>query len=99
MEKGGFVYILTNKHRTTLYIGVTSNIRNRIYQHKQHTFPDSFAAKYNLEYLIYFESFTTIDEAKYREKQLKKWRREKKEALINTINPQWNDLWSAIQEF
>jgi|SRR5678816_4562559 putative endonuclease len=93
MQKGGAVYIMTNKIRTTLYVGVTSNLFNRIQQHKTHFFKESFSDKYNLEYCIYYECHYTIHEAIAREKQIKKWRREKKEHLISSLNPSWSDLW------
>ena len=72
MKKGGAVYIMTNKNKTTLYIGVTSDLYNRILQHKEHHFPKSFTAKYNLTDCIYYESFFSIEEAIIREKILKK---------------------------
>ncbi|MFD2965717.1 MULTISPECIES: GIY-YIG nuclease family protein [Olivibacter] len=97
MQYGGCVYILTNKNRTTLYIGVTSNLRNRVYQHKIKFYPNSFSALYNLNICIYYESFARIEEAIAREKQLKKWSRSKKEALIYKLNPSWKDLWEEIK--
>lgn len=97
MEKGGAIYIMTNKNKTTFYIGVTSNLRNRIIQHKEHYFKLSFTSKYNLTYCIYYESFFSIEEAIAREKVLKKWRREKKINLINSFNPEWKDLWEEIK--
>lgn len=96
MEYGGCVYIMTNKHKTTLYIGVTSDIVSRIHQHKGHYYPLSFTAKYNLEYCVYYECFSRIEEAIEREKVVKKWRREKKDALINKMNPEWLDLWDEL---
>jgi putative endonuclease len=99
MKKGGAVYIMTNKNKTTLYIGVTSDLYNRILQHKEHYFPKSFTTKYNLTYCIYYESFFSIEEAIMREKMLKKLRREKKEQLINRLNPAWRDLWEDIKEW
>ncbi|MEJ6980418.1 GIY-YIG nuclease family protein [Pedobacter sp. P351] len=96
MEYGGCIYIMTNKHRTTLYIGVTSHLLNRILEHKEHKYPSSFSAKYNLEYCIYYEFFSRIEEAIGREKEIKKWRREKKVALIKTLNPEWVDLWEQL---
>ncbi|HTM98827.1 MAG TPA: GIY-YIG nuclease family protein, partial [Pedobacter sp.] len=69
MERGGWVYIMTNKNKTTLYVGVTSNLPARIFQHKSHYYPRSFTAKYNLEYCIYFECHSTIIEAIAREKE------------------------------
>jgi len=97
MGKGGCVYIMTNKNKTTLYIGVTSDLQGRIWEHITHAYPKSFTAKYNLTYCIYYESFSNIQEAILREKELKKWRREKKNNLINNINPEWKDLNSDIQ--
>ena len=99
MERGGCIYIMTNKWKTTLYIGVSSDLRSRIIQHKNHFYPFSFTAKYNLEYCIYYEQFSLIEEAIAREKQVKKLRREKKEILINSINPQWDDLWEEIKNW
>ncbi|MGV3684538.1 MAG: GIY-YIG nuclease family protein [Daejeonella sp.] len=99
MEKGGYVYIMTNKNKTTLYIGVTSDLRSRVFKHRQHFYPNSFTAKYNLTYCIYYEYFLSIQEAIKREKELKKWRREKKVLLINKLNPAWDDLWEAINRW
>ena len=98
MDKGGYVYMMTNKYQTTLYVGVTSDLRSRVIQHREHFYPDSFTAKYNLTYCIYFEHFLSIEEAIKREKELKSWRREKKNQLINALNPTWNDLWAEIQK-
>jgi putative endonuclease len=96
LERGGYVYILTNAHHNVLYIGVTSNIEGRMAQHVSHFFKNSFSDKYSCEKLVYLEHFTTIEEAINREKQLKRWSRAKKEALINRLNPEWKDL---LQEF
>ena len=89
--------MLTNKNKTTLYVGVTSDLYHRILQHKNHTFPNAFTAKYNLHCCVYFENYSSIQEAILFEKQLKKWRREKKEQLINKHNPEWKDLWEEIR--
>ena len=89
MVRGGYVYIMTNKNRTTLYIGVTEDLFRRIYEHKHHLNKNSFTDRYNLEYCIYFEPFTHIDLAIGREKELKGWSRKKKESLINKTNPKW----------
>jgi putative endonuclease len=99
MEKGGSVYIMTNKLKTTLYIGVTANLRIRIQQHKEHFVENSFSDKYNLEYCVYYENYYSINEALAREKQIKKWRREKKEILIISMNPKWKDLWEDIKDW
>ena len=89
-----FVYILTNKTKTVLYIGVTSDVAVRIYYHKNPGLVEKipFTTKYKCYYLIYFERFQFIDEAIAREKQLKRWRREKKEWLIKGFNPNWDFL-------
>ena len=97
MERGGCMYIMTNKNKTTLYIGVTSDLYSRVYQHKNHIYSNSFTSRYNLELCIYYESFFSIEEAINREKEVKKWRREKKEILINSFNPEWNDLFDEIK--
>ncbi|MCO6173588.1 GIY-YIG nuclease family protein [Flavobacterium sp. NRK F10] len=84
-----FVYILTNVNKTVLYIGVTNNLKARIEQHKTGVIEKtkSFTARYNVKHLVYYEKFTWIQEAIAREKELKGWRREKKEALIRKVNP------------
>ncbi len=92
MNNDGFVYIMTNKSKTVLYIGVTNNLCRRIYEHKNHLIENSFTDRYNIEYCIYFEEFSNFNLAIQREKELKKWNRQKKEALINKKNPEWNVL-------
>jgi len=99
MERGGAVYIMTNTNKTTLYIGVTSDLVTRIQEHKYHKYSNSFTSKYNLEYCVYYSFYPTIDEAIEREKQLKKFKREKKERLISSINPEWKDLWEEIKNW
>ena len=96
----GFVYILTNKNNTTLYVGVTSDMVYRIKQHKEKQYPKSFTARYNLDKLVYYEVFQMIGDAIGREKQLKAGSRAKKIALIESINPDWRDLYEeAVREF
>jgi putative endonuclease len=90
MEKGGYVYIATNRSGT-LYIGVTNNLQRRMWEHKQ-KIGSKFAAKYNITRLVYFEQSADIRDAIAREKQLKRWRREKKLWLIERDNSEWNDL-------
>lgn len=99
MERGGCVYIMTNYQRSALYIGVTSDLRNRIIEHQTKFYPTSFTAKYELNICVYFEMLPTIEEAIDREKQLKKWSRTKKEFLINKLNKEWNDLAKEIMEW
>ena len=89
--KNSCVYFLTNKNKSVIYIGVTSNLLNRIYQHKTKYYK-GFTSKYNCDKLVYFEEFTDINQAISREKQLKAGNRKRKEDLINSINPEWKDL-------
>lgn len=96
--KPGFIYIITNKNNTTLYIGVTSNLPNRILEHKEKRHQNSFSARYNLNKLVYYEQFQMIGDAIGREKQLKAGNRATKENLINSINPDWNDLFEEIKD-
>lgn len=90
MVKRYFVYILTNKS-FTLYVGVTSDLTKRIWEHKN-GFVEGFTKKYNIHKLIYFEEYSDIRDALEREKQIKAWRREKKITLIKTVNPGFNEI-------
>lgn len=99
MEKGGCIYFMTNEYNNVLYLGVTSDLQTRIYQHKNKEFPRSFTARYNCNKLVYFEIFTNIGEAIAREKNLKNWKREWKNELISKINPKWKDLSSEIENW
>ena len=92
-----FVYLLTNKNKTVLYTGVTNNLKQRLCHHKNPLpFSKSFTAKYKCFYLIYFEQFNEIETAIKREKQIKGYRREKKEALISGFNASWEFLNDTI---
>jgi len=97
--KPGYIYIITNYTNTTLYVGVTSDLHERIKQHKNKTYPNSFTAKYNLNKLVYFEQFQMIEDAIGREKQLKGGSRLAKAKLIESVNPGWNDLYFDIENF
>jgi len=88
-----FVYIITNKNNTTLYIGVTNNLIKRVYEHKNKLYKESFSAKYNLKKLVYYEITDDILSAIQREKILKKWKRDWKFKLISDFNSNWNDLY------
>lgn len=92
-----YVYILTNKWNKVLYIGVTNNLKRRLEEHKNKK-NKGFAAKYNIEKLVYFEHFRYINDAIKREKRLKKWKREWKNELINKVNPEWRDLAEDIDK-
>ncbi len=89
---------MTNKTRTVIYCGVTSDIISRIRQHKNHEFPGSFTAKYKVTNLVYYEQFISIEEAIAREKQIKAGSRKKKENLINSMNPEWRDIYPELLE-
>jgi len=91
-SKQYMVYMMTNRHHTTLYIGVTGYIAERGWQHKQ-KLVEGFTKKYNLTKMVYIEEYSDIRRAIDREKQLKGWTRKKKEALIDNVNPQWNDIF------
>ncbi|WP_449438339.1 GIY-YIG nuclease family protein [Pedobacter steynii] len=97
MDIGGCIYILTNKINTVLYTGVTSDLFFRIKEHKEKYHPDSFTAKNNCNKLVYFEQFSSIEEAIAREKQIKNWKRLWKINLIQSINPEWKDLYEGIE--
>ena len=83
--------MMSNKHRNVLYVGVTNNLKRRVYEH-ENGLDFGFTKKYNCNYLIYFEEFRSINLAVKREKEIKGWRRDKKDALIKSINPQFNFL-------
>jgi putative endonuclease len=88
-----FVYILTNKNKTVLYTGVTSNLKERIYFHKNPLpFSKAFTSKYKCHFLIYYEHFFEVEDAIIREKQIKGKSRAKKEAIISSFNPSWSFL-------
>ncbi len=93
--KYSYVYLITNKWNTTLYVGVTSDLIKRMYQHKEKIF-EGFSAEYNLNKLVWFEVHEDINEAIKREKQIKAGSRKKKLDLINGFNPEWKDLYGEI---
>ena len=85
-----YVYIMTNRSGT-LYVGVTNNLVRRAYEHREHLTP-GFTDKYNMDRLIYFEETTDVLAALEREKQIKRWRQEKKINLIESVNPEWETI-------
>ena len=97
IPKGGYIYIISNRRRTVLYIGVTSNLYSRIYDHKS-GFGSVFSKKYHCTDLLYYCFYKSIEEAIKREKQLKKWKREWKDELIKSFNPNLKDLFSEVSE-
>ena len=90
-DKAYFVYIMSNKHNTVIYTGVTNNLFRRVYEHKFQS-NDGFSSRYNCSKLVYFEDGADIESAIEREKQIKRWRRAKKVELIKKANPGWRDL-------
>ncbi len=99
MNYNYFIYILTNKNKTVLYIGVTNNLERRLLGHSN-IFKNKFkfTTRYNCVHLIYYERFSDINQAIKRETEIKKWRREKKENLIKSVNPKWEFLNDEIKE-
>ena len=106
MNKTYYIYIMSNKSRR-VYVGVTSELQGRVFKHKKGWYEGSFTARYNFDILVYFETFSDPGEAITREKEIKRWRREKKLRLILKANPDWADLsaiwkedesWHAIPE-
>ena len=95
MSRYSYVYIITNKRNGTLYVGVTSNLAKRIYEHKN-GFVNSFSKKYKLDKLVYYEQHLDIEAAITREKQIKKWNRLWKLKLIESFNHEWRDLYQLI---
>jgi len=95
MEKKGYVYLVTNVKNNVLYTGVTSDLVKRIYEHRN-KLADGFTSKYNVYKLVHYENFEDMENAIIREKQIKGWKRCKKNALVEQDNPNWDDLYSSI---
>ena len=91
-----YVYILANTTGTVVYIGVTKDLIRRVYEHKHKLDPNSFTAKYDVHKLVYFESTSDVRAAIEREKQLKGWNRKRKNKLVESMNPRWEDLYESI---
>ena len=91
-----YVYILSNTSGTTIYTGVTNDLIRRIWEHKHCADSDSFTARYQVHKLVYYEMTGSIEAAISREKQIKGWNRKRKNKLIETMNPGWNDLYESI---
>jgi len=99
MKRGGCVYIMANKRNGTLYVGVTSRLVERMYEHRACINKDSFTAKYNCKMLVYYSPFNTIEEAIHEEKRIKGGNRKAKIELIENMNTEWKDLWEEIKEW
>ena len=91
-----YVYMMTNKYRNVLYTGVTGNLAKRVYEHRNHLLKDSFTARYNVTKLVYFEVTEDVRSAIERKKQIKSWNRKRKEPLIESQNPTWEDQYPTI---
>ena len=94
---GGWVYIICSLNHSTLYLGVTSNIASRIYEHIHKVYPNSFSSRYNCVKLVYYQRFELIVDAIAEEKRIKGGSRKKKLELINRMNPEWRDLYDDIK--
>jgi len=94
-ERLYYVYLLTNWNNSVMYIGVTNDLKRRVYEH-QNKLVKGFTEKYNINKLVYFEQTNDVITALTREKEIKKWRREKKNSLVISGNPEWNDLSTKI---
>lgn len=91
MRKNYFVYLMTNWNNNVIYVGVTSDLERRVYEHKNKLIK-GFTEKYNINKLVYFEETEDVNSAIAREKEIKKWRREKKNRLVEKLNIRWEDL-------
>jgi len=96
VRKTGATYIMSSPNRATLYIGVTSDLPGRVWEHKNKIYPDSFTARYNCVVLVFYQYHDSITEAIEEEKRLKGGNRKRKEALIDAMNPQWVDLYDTL---
>ena len=96
MPKTGYTYIATNKNNTVIYTGITDNLKERMLNHKTKKYKNSFTARYNVNKLVYYEETESINAAHKREKQIKAGSRKKKIDLINSINPEWKDLYDML---
>ena len=91
-----FIYIMTNANKSVLYTGITNDLIRRVYEHKQHLDKGSFTDRYNVEILLYYESTSDVKAAIEREKQIKGWNRKRKEKIITSKNPNWEDIYERI---
>ena len=91
-----YVYMMTNKYLNVLYTGVTNDLVRRVCEHRNHLIRDSFTARYHIDRLVYFERTEDVNAAIAREKQIKSWNRDRKNALIERQNPTWKDQYPDI---
>ena len=90
-----YIYIMSNTQDTVLYVGMTNDLKRRVEEHKSNSIP-GFTQKYCCHKLVYYETYSDVNQAIYREKQIKGWLRSKKDVLINSINPERRDLYNGI---
>ena len=95
-ERMEYYVYMTNSHRNLIYTGITNDLVRRVYEHKHHLDKGSYTDRYNIEYLVYFESTSDVNAAIEREKQIKGWNRKKKDKLVSSKNPNWVDLYDKI---
>ena len=91
-----YVYIMTNSFGNVIYTGITNDLIRRVYEHRNHFDKNSFTSRYNLEKLVYFETTSDVQSAIEREKQIKSWNRKRKNKLVESRNPNWEDLYESI---
>ena len=93
--KDYYVYLLSSKHNTVLYLGVTNDLKRRVFEHKE-KLVDGFSKKYNCDKLVWYEHTNCVESAITKEKQMKKWKRAYKENVIKEMNPEWRDLYCEL---
>ena len=91
-----YVYIMTNSFGNVIYTGITNDLIRRVYEHRNHFDKNCFTSRYNLEKLVYFETTSDVQSAIEREKQIKSWNRKRKNKLVESRNPNWEDLYESI---
>ena len=91
-----YVYLLSNATNSTVYTGVTNNLVKRVYEHKNKLDPNSFTARYHVHKLVYYETTSDVYSAIEREKQIKSWGRSRKNQLVDSMNPRWEDLYGNL---
>lgn len=90
-----YIYMITNRNNNVLYIGVTNDLKRRVFEHRE-KLVEGFSSKYNCCKLVWYEQTNNIESAILKEKQMKKWKREYKDNIINEMNPEWSDLYETI---
>jgi putative endonuclease len=98
MHQCGYFYIMTNAHNSVFYCGATTELYNRVLEHRNKVFRNSFTSRYNIDKLVYFETYTFAGDAFEREKKMKAGSRKKKVELIVLVNPQWQDLFPRLAD-